>query len=165
MGMDPTRPATSKTGERRVRAGIAAPETLVEEATTALWTLLDDAYGKAAARAAQVDGTQCAKNVLTPTERRFERLVTDVEPRGIAVSLLLSSIDRRIHGGAFITTSRPYVSLFVAPVGKRGRPHWRIGTTGKELTAGIVDDLFLSVFDDQEDATERLAPLMTYSLG
>ena len=173
MGTDSARPATNRsgrsrtaeTGERQIRDGTASPESLVEEATSALWTLLDDAYGNAAARAAQADGAQCGRSVLTSTVRRFERQVVRGETRAVAASLMLSIIGGRMRGGAFITTSRPYVSLFVAPVGDHGRLNWRVGTSGEMLTAGIVEDLFLSVFDEQEDATRRLTPLLTYSLG
>jgi len=42
---------------------------------------------------------------------------------------------------------------------------WRVGTSGHLLSADLVDDLFLSVLDDNAEAARRLAPLAAYSLG
>lgn len=71
----------------------------------------------------------------------------------------------RMHGGALINTSRAYVSFFAAPVIRSGKTRWRVGTSGHLLTAELVEDLFLSVFDNDAAAARRLAPLIASSLG
>jgi hypothetical protein len=138
---------------------------MLQESAAELWTLFDDAYSRVSARAAQVGAPCSSRAVLTPHERRYRRTGARGEQRHIAVSLMLSVIEGRVRGGAFISTSRPYLSLFVAPVARCGQVHWRVGTSGHVLTAGIVEDLFLSVLDDEAEATRRLAHLVAYSLG
>jgi hypothetical protein len=173
MKIHPSQPAAQiagphraqATGRRAFTAGMAA-EDFMQEAAAALWATFDDAYSRASARTAQ-DGTppHCTMVVPTPSERRYLRTESDGEQRSIIVSLMLSVVEGRVRGGALISTSRPYLSLFVAPVTRRDRIDWRVGTSGHLLTAGLVDDLFLSVLDDDADATRRLAPFITYSLG
>jgi hypothetical protein len=145
--------------------GYVAASSPVEEAALALWALFDVAFSRACMRAAQASAPSCTKEVLTPFERRYRQVDTRREQQSIAVSLMLSVVDGRVRGGALITTSRPYLSLFAAPVAKRGQVHWRVGNSGQSLAVDLVEDLFLSVLENNAEATRRLAPFVTNSLG
>jgi hypothetical protein len=101
----------------------------------------------------------------TPADRRYWRVDQRGSQRSVAVALMLSVVDGKIRGGAFISTSRPYLSLFVVPRIEQDRIRWRLGTTGVSLTAAVVQDLFLSALNDDPQATRRLAPLAVYALG
>jgi hypothetical protein len=145
-------------------AGLA-PASPIDEAADALWALFDNAYSHSGTRAEQASLPGCSKMVLTSYERRYEQVDSRDGRHGIAVSMMLSLVEGRVRGGALITTSRPYLSFFTAPMLKRGKMAWRVGTSGQMLTAEFVEDLFLCVLENNAEATRRLAPLITNSLG
>jgi hypothetical protein len=161
----PNGPHPEQAAVSQGQGGYVAPASPIEEAAVALWALFDVAYSRAGVRAAQAPAPGCTKEVLTPFERRYRQVDARSEQQSIAVSLMLSVVDGRVRGGALITTSRPYLSLFAAPVAKRGQIHWRVGTSGQSLTVDLVEDLFLSVLENNAEATRRLTPFVTNSLG
>jgi hypothetical protein len=166
-------PATPQTGtpcpahatELGDKEACLALEGPIQEAAAVLWTLFDDAYCRASARETLAGPPDCTREVITPSERHYGRSGKHGEQHSIAISLVLSVIEGRVRGGAFLNTSRPYLSLFFTPVTKRGQVRWRAGTAGHVLSSDLVEDLFLSVLDDEADATRRLAPLVANSLG
>lgn len=153
--------ARSKGGRARGTAG----DDPIQEAAAGLWTVFDAAFSRTSARAEPAGDLRCTVAISSPLERRYRRTDARGETRSVAVSLLLSRMAGAVHGGALISTSRPYVSFFLAPVTRRGQLHWRVGTSGRLLTADLVADLFLSVLEDDAAATQHLAPLLAYSLG
>jgi len=143
----------------------SGPDRFSRHAVAALWTLCDDAYRRLNERAA-VTGMPCrVSTTRMPDGRRCWLAGEEGSQRSIAVDSMLSVIEGRVHGGAFIRTSRPYLSLFVVPVAEQHQIGWRVGTNGVPLTPALIDDLFQGVLAGEEEAARRLARLTVYALG
>ena len=73
--------------------------------------------------------------------------------------MALRGVGGHCHGGAFIGLGRTRLPIYVVPETHGKQLRWPVATDGTELTAGLVNNLFLSVFGDDAAATFRLAPL------
>jgi hypothetical protein len=92
------------------------------------------------------------------TVRRYYANGPDGHERYIAVLPL-----RRGEGeeaiGAYISTSNTRATMYVVPVEKGSRVAWQVAVSGQPFDAGVVQDLFLSIFANDPGATSRLSPL------
>jgi hypothetical protein len=49
--------------------------------------------------------------------------------------------------------------MYVVPGEKGGRVAWKVAASGQPFDAGVVQDLFLSIFANDPGAISRLSPL------
>ncbi|HVA92887.1 MAG TPA: hypothetical protein VNL71_23970 [Chloroflexota bacterium] len=130
-----------------------------EEAINALWALFDTTYREANAALEAIGEPGRISVIRAPNQRSYQAIGPDGSPRVITIVALLSVVDGRLRGGAFVGINRSRLSIYIAPSGERGRACWRVATSSQSFTRALVRDLFLSVFGDDPAATLRLSPL------
>jgi hypothetical protein len=90
--------------------------------------------------------------------RRYCATGADGAQRFIAILPLLRSGSEEAIG-AYIGTSSTRATMYLVPVTKKSRVVWQVAVSGRAFDAGVVHDLFLSVFSDDPAATSRLSPM------
>src|SRR5579885_2865053 len=96
------------------------PEQAMQVALTALWTMFDGTYRRICDLAEQSGEPGRVSIARTDVARRYWRAGDQSYECSIGVNAILSVVDGTVHGGAFISTSRPYLSLFIVPAFEHG---------------------------------------------
>jgi hypothetical protein len=134
-------------------------DALLLDATELLWAPFDRAVREA--NAALEAAGEPARISITRTshERHYSTSGPDGSLRTVSVYLVLSVVDRQLSGGAYISTNRSRVSMYLIPSHADGHITWIVASSGRAFDGEMVQDLFLSVFADDPGATHRLSPL------
>ncbi|HWE63650.1 MAG TPA: hypothetical protein VHB98_18200, partial [Chloroflexota bacterium] len=137
---------------------IAHPDRLLED-IEALTTLFDNDLIEANIAFAQAGLVVRITLHAAGLERRYCLVDTGGEERSISISVALRRVAGHYHGGVFLRPGRTRLPIYVVPEALGEQVRWLVATDGTELTAGLVHDLFLSVFGDDAAATFRLSCL------
>lgn len=150
------RPADLATVPSRERI----PE-LLDCAVAALLALFDGAWRELNSTRA---GTDRIDRCHLGLERRYYLGDPAATDRFVAFFMWVPARDGHIFGGAFVNTSRTPPSIYVVPyiIGEEVR--WTVSATSTLFTRETVRDLFAAVFEDDQDAAGRIAPLVGYDL-
>lgn len=134
-------------------------------AITLLWALLDEAVSQANQALEQAGLDE--RIAVRRTEREYWLGLPgpDGGERQIAVFVSARPHGAAISGGAHVTTSETRARIDLVPTAEGGRLRWLIPAAGRELTAGVVDDLILSVFADDAEAARHLSGFYTADDG
>lgn len=124
-------------------------------------TLVDAAVAQANAALAASGLDERIATSRDVWEYRLEATGWGGAQRSIAVEVGLRAVGSHVSGGARITTSETRSCIDLAPRLEGDRPRWVVRRTGHELSAGIIDNLILSVFGDDSVATKRLDGLFS----
>jgi hypothetical protein len=152
------------------RQHIAAPATRydprarAEEAIDSLWALFDEAYREANAAMEAAGDPGRISLTREATQRAYRATAPDGSLRTITIFALLSVVEGRICGGAYVGTDLSRLSIYLVPSDERGHVRWRVATNHQPFTSTLVHDLFLSVFGDDPEATLRLSPLSGHDI-
>jgi hypothetical protein len=79
--------------------------------------------------------------------------------RIISVSINMPVVNDQILGGIRIGNSQSRQSISLMPILGPDQIQWQVVSLDRQLDAGLIQDLFLSVFGDDPMATARLSPL------
>ncbi len=141
-----------------VQAG-AAP--WLPDAVALLWSLIDAAVAEVnvALEHAGLDERIAVRRL--GHEYGLSAPGPDGVPRHVAFFVGARAMGGHILGGVSVTTSETRATIGLVPTDEGGRVRWLIPPAEREVTAGFVDDLLLSVFGDDPTATTRLSRYYT----
>lgn len=134
-------------------------DSLLGDATEALWLPFDAAVREANAALEQAGEPGRISITRTIRERQYGAEGPDGSQRQIAVYLVLSVVEDRLTGGAYVSTNQSRLSMYLVPEKTATDVHWIVASSGLPFNIDMVHDLFLSVFADDPAATHRLSPL------
>lgn len=122
-----------------------------------LWRLVDSVIDEAN-RA--LEETGASERILVERTSRQYRLGMpgpDDGERQITVFASVHALGTQVSGGAHITNSETRATIHLEPTVHSTHVRWMVPAAGKEFTARVLNDLFLSVFSDDPVATKRIS--------
>ena len=129
---------------------------------------VDDLLALFDGAAQDLNSTRAGTNRIALCRQGLERRYCLGDPaasdRFVALFLCVPAHDGHIFGGAFVNSSRTLPSIYLVPYRVGGKARWTVSATGAPFAEQTVRDLFAAVFEDDQQAVERLTPLVGYDL-
>jgi hypothetical protein len=141
-------------------AGEARAEEWIPGAITALWALIDEAAEQANAALEDAGLAERIGTRRTSREYWLSMAGPGGEPREMALFVSLRAVEGRASGGAQITTSQTWATIYLIPSVHGGRLRWIVARTGRDFTAHVVDDLLLECLRRRPGRYDPARPLL-----
>ena len=132
---------------------------ILANGVAALWDLFDQARLQANTAFERADVPERIIVHHASNARSYTLVSPAGSERTISVSINMPIVHDQIFGGIRIGDSRSRQSISLMPILEADTIRWQVVSLGRQLDAGLVQDLFLSVFGDDPMATARLSPL------
>jgi hypothetical protein len=120
-------------------------------------------FDEAQARANRRRLAEGRPDLIARETRESERLYSEAGYHGSLRTLslfpALPVADAHLFGGVYVTHTGVRAAIYLVPALELEPIHWSVQRTGHPFTARDADDLFLAVFDEDAEASKRLAPL------
>jgi hypothetical protein len=149
--------AQRRTAQDAAQKIAVRPKDWTPRAISTLWTIFDEAVEQANAA---LESSGAPERILihrSMREYRMSMAGPEGEERQMVVFASLTSVGGQPSGGALISTNKTRATIWLVATWSGRRIRWSIATTGTPFTGRLVGDLFLSIFSDDPQASQRLS--------